>query len=76
MPDLAMELRHLAQADRHILEGERRLLALEGAIARAAVLRMNTDEANVTLGLVADGLTVCKAHRLMILQAIEDIDRR
>ena len=71
-----MELRHLAQADRHISEGERRVVTMERAIARAVVLKMNVDQARVSLALIVDGLATCNAHRLMILQTIEDIDRR
>lgn len=75
MSDRAMELRHLAQADRHINEGERRVLEMERAIARAVLLQMDTAHARKALALVVDALSHCKAHRLMILQAIEDIDR-
>jgi hypothetical protein len=71
-----MELRHLAQADRHISEGERRVLAMEIAVARSVVLKMNADQARVLLALMVDWLALIKGHRLMILQAIEAIDRR
>lgn len=76
MPDRAMELRHLAQADRHISEGGRRVQAMESAIARAVVLNMDVAQARVSLALIVAGLDNCKAHRLLILQAIADIDRR
>lgn len=76
MPDRAMELRHLAQADRHVMEGERRVLVMERAIARAVVLEMDADQARISLALIVDALAILKAHRLMILQAMEDIDRR
>ena len=75
MPDRAMELRHLAQTDRHISEGERRVLKMERAIARAVLLKMNATHARTSLALVVEVLAHCRAHRLMILQAIEDIDR-
>ena len=75
MPDRAMELRHLAQADRHISEGERRVLEMQRAIARAVLLKMNTTNARISLALIVEVLAHFKAHRLMILQAIEEIDR-
>jgi hypothetical protein len=75
MPDRAMELRHLAQADRHISEGEGRVVEMERTIARAVLLKMNTSHARTSLALTVDVLAQCKIHRLMILQALEDIDR-
>ena len=75
MPDRAMELRHLAQADRHISEGEGRVVEMERTIARAVLLKMNTSHARASLALIVDVLAQCKIHRLMILQALEDIDR-
>jgi type II secretory pathway component PulJ len=56
MLDRAMELRHLAQAERHISEAERRVLVMEKAIARAVVLKMNTDQVRLSLALIVDGL--------------------
>ena len=44
-----VELRHLAQADRLINDGEQRLLTMRDAIARSIALRTNTDEVSVTL---------------------------
>ncbi len=76
MPDRAMELRHLAQADRHISEGERRVLEMQRAIEHAILLKMDPTNARISLALIVDVLAHLKAHRLMILQAIEDIDRR
>mgnify|MGYP001210752765 CR=1 FL=1 len=76
MPDRAMELRHLAQADRHIREGERREHVVQGAIDRSVALNMNADHARVLLLLIGDGIAAIKAHRLLILRSIDDIDRR
>ena len=76
MPDRAMELRHLAQANRHISEGERRVLEMKRTIEHAILLKMNTTNARISLALIVDLLAHFQAHRLMILQAIEDIDRR
>ena len=74
MPDRAMELRHLTQANRHISEGERRVLTMERAIARATLLEMDNTHANTALALTVDLLEQCKAHRLMILRALKVID--
>ena len=71
-----MELRHLVQADRHIDEGERRVLAMERTIARAILLQMDTTLARASLDLIVDLLAHCKAHRQMIVQSIEEIDHR
>lgn len=75
MPDRAMELRHLALANRHINEGELRVLQMEKVIGRAVLLNMNTTHARTSLALIVDVLANCKAHRVMILQAIDAIDR-
>ena len=74
MSDRAMELRHLALADRHIVEGEGRVRDMQMAIFRAASLGSDTAQACETLALVADCLAQVKSHRLLIVQAIEDID--
>lgn len=70
-----MEVRHLAQADRHISEGERRLLMMDRAIALAVGRWMHADQSRVTLALMAEAMAILKTHRLMILSAIERIDR-
>lgn len=62
MPDRAMELRHLAQADRHIREGERREHVVQGSIDRSVALNMNADHARVLLLLFGDGIASVKAH--------------
>ncbi len=71
-----MELRHLVQADRHIDEGERRVLAMERAIARAALLNIDTALARASLDLIKDLLAECRTHRRMIVQSLEELDRR
>lgn len=74
MPDRAMEVRHLAEADRHIREGERRILQLEGVISRAFDRGQDTTRARATLAVLVEALTAFKAHQQLILKSIADID--
>lgn len=75
-PNREMEIRHLAQADRHIHESDIRVQAMERVIAQAQAFNMNVEQATVSLALMIAMVAQLKAHRLMIVQAIEDLDRR
>jgi hypothetical protein len=49
--------------------------ALQGLVDQAGTLDIIASEAHRMLALMIDALALFKAHRLMILQAIEEIDR-
>lgn len=76
MANLAMELRHLAQADRHISEGESRLPVIRDAVARTVAVGQSAELGLALLDLVVDTLAICRAHRALVLQAIAAIERR
>ena len=74
MPDRAMKVRHLAQADRHLLEGQLRILVMEKNISLAMALNMDIKQPMALLAVTVELLASCKAHRLLVLQALKDLD--
>lgn len=75
MPNRDTAIRHLAQADRHIREGEIRVEVMKRAIDQARALNMNVELSSASLALMIDVLDQYKEHRKLIVQTIERIDR-
>jgi hypothetical protein len=74
MPDRAMEVRHLGEAERHIAQAEVRVGRLEALIARARARGTCTREAEESLAVMIEVLTTMKACREAIIRTIHDID--
>ena len=70
MPDIAMERAHLAQADRDIRDGERRVLRQAELVAHLRARGQNSAEAETLLRVLRDTLQVWQAHRHQILRML------
>ncbi len=70
MTDLAMERRHLLQADRHIAEGSARIARQELLIETMKSRRQYTGDGLRTLHLMRETLALMAAHREMILDVL------
>ena len=70
MANLAMELSHLEQADRHIARA-RQLIA--EAEERESETRAQSETAGASLITMKATLTALEGHRALIIQAVADI---
>ena len=71
MPDIAMERAHLAQAERDIRDGERRLLRQEELVAQLRARGQDSAQAETLLRVFRDTLQAWQAHRRQILRMID-----
>lgn len=73
MPDIATERAHLAQADRHISEGETRVFRQAELVTRLHAGNQDSAQAEILLRNLRETLLVWKAHRLQILSALDSL---
>ncbi|MBM0202962.1 hypothetical protein JNW90_07520 [Micromonospora sp. STR1s_5] len=71
MPDLAMELEHLAQSNRHIAQGELIVDRQRALLERACLIRSDSAAEERVLQTLEDSLAAFNRHRVLILEAIE-----
>ena len=71
MPDPALERKHLAKAERDIVEGERRVTRQLVLIEKMRQEGHDTDEAEKLLLTLEDTLAEWHAHREEILRELE-----
>ena len=74
MPDRALELKHLAEANRHLAQAQQRIAHLRSLIAEASTSGLSTDAARRSLDVMQDVLQTFREHRKLIEQTIADID--
>ena len=70
MSDPSMESEHLAKAERHIAEGERRVAAQRAVIARLIGEGRDTALAEEFLGSLEQALEQWHIHRRLILESL------
>lgn len=75
MPDLATERAHLAQAERDIAEGEKRIFRQEELLAHLRSQDQSTIEAETLLRVLQETLEGWKAHREQILRVLGHQER-
>ena len=74
MPRQALELRHLAEAEKHV-DGARRLIAgMEEHVGTRQASGIDVGEALGTLSLMKELLATFVAHRDLIARTVEEID--
>ena len=74
MPDRALELKHLAEANRHLAQAEQRIDHLRSLIEEGSTSGLSTDAAKRSLDVMQDVLQTFRDHRKTIVQTIADID--
>ena len=67
-----MEREHLAEADRHIAEAERRKTKQDAVCQRQEASGVDASEAKRLLALFRDTLRLLREHRELILQRMSD----
>jgi hypothetical protein len=70
-----MERRHLAEANRHIADGQLRIEQFKSAIAGWERAGKNVVSSRRTLALMEDTLLLMIEHRQMIVRTLDTIDR-
>lgn len=75
LPDLAMMMRHLAQAEQDICVCEQRVGALHRNVERSEVAKVNSEHVRKLHRLLVDALASCTARRLTILKTIARLER-
>lgn len=70
----AREAEHLAMADRHIAEGERRVSDQAVLVRRLCAKGYDTAVADTLLCTLETTLAEWRAHRALIVQRVEQID--
>ena len=70
----AREAEHLVMADRHIAEGEQRVSNQALLVERLCARGYDTVQADNLLRIFEMTLTEWRAHRVLIVQRIEQID--
>ncbi|MBO1909737.1 hypothetical protein J4G37_33700 [Microvirga sp. 3-52] len=70
MPDMQQEREHLAKADRHIAEGERRVAEQIALIERMIGSGQSTALAEEFLQTLEETLKQWRSHRKLILEAL------
>jgi len=70
MPDMQQEQEHLAKADQHIIDGERRVAELIALIEQMTRVGQKTTLAKDFLRTLEETLDQWRAHRRLILEAL------
>ena len=70
--DREMEVRHLTLANRHIAEGERRIVGQQSLLARLRAQGRDTEAAEAFLALLMETLAGWKGHRSTIVAALAE----
>ena len=73
MPDIDQERAHLALAERHIVEGEKRIIRQEKLLVDLQSRQQDTSEAEALLRLLRETLLTWRDHRDHILRTLNDM---
>jgi predicted nucleic acid-binding Zn-ribbon protein len=76
MPTLAKERLELAKADRHIVDGERRVTEQRARIERLTDKGQDTYRSEALLQAMQTTLDTWRVHRALILHAIAEAEER